>query len=695
MQITLVTSPLFDHSTYYANIDAKSQPYLPLGLLALAAYLLPHGIEVDIADLNIAFNDGRWKNDKNFYQTGAEILESYNSNILGFLTASDAYHHTVNIAKQYKMRNPETPIILGGYQASVADTETVKYFSFIDAVVRGEGEYSLLKIVESFQKGHNFNFIPGVTYRENDKVVINEDVELIKNLDDLPIPAYDLYPISTKNYVYLEIGRGCPYRCSYCSTAPFWRRRTRNKSTQRVINEIEFLNNKYGFSQFHFVHDLFTVYEKWVYELCNKVKDNNLEIKWTCSARVDTVSDKLLKIMADAGCVGIYYGVETGSEMIQKRINKTINLEKAEKVIRKTLDCGIMPIVGFITGFPFETKEAFSATISEFIKYKQAGVPLSHIFAATPEKGSDLYKSHFQDIYFPAHFLDFPLSQDLRKNNLKLMRDYPEIFTGFYRFKNEQFEPEVFKGIDEFSPLINTIGFPVILALSQIKDAAEFYLMWLEWLSKENTKNRKLETELYYGTLQNMIDFIRYLQNTDKIQINCLNDTLAYENIKNEYRINISEIQKKLETMKTHQINDYENILDWKPTQSPFNKIETFNYDIKRIYHNGLKEISKISPEPTNILFYVSLLSMANITDYFKELLVDIISVKVDNITKIILEMCDGNADVGNIIIGISTFCKKELSIDETRVKYMILERIKRLHNQGIISFHESHKELM
>lgn len=687
MKITLVTSPFFDHSTYYANIDAKSQPYLPLGLLALAAYLLPHGIEVDIADLNLAFNDGRWKNDKYFYQNGAEILESHNSDILGFLTASDAYHHTINIAKQYKMRNPETPIILGGYQASVTDVETINKFPFIDAVVRGEGEYSLLKIVQSFQKGHNFNFIPGVTHRENGKVVINEDVELIKNLNDLPIPAYYLYPISTTNYVYLEIGRGCPYRCSYCSTAPFWRRRTRNKSTQRVINEIKFLINEYRVSQFHFVHDLFTVYKKWVYEFCNKVKDNNLEIKWTCSARVDTVSDKLLETMAAAGCVGIYYGVETGSELIQKRINKTMNLEKVEKVIRKTIDCGIIPIVGFIIGFPFETKETFRATISEFFKYKQSGVPLCHIFAATPEKGSDLYKSHFQDIYFPDHFLDFPLSEDLRKNNLKLMRDYPEVFTGFYRFKNEQFEPKVFKGIDEFSPLINTIGFPVILALSQIKDAVEFYMMWLEWLSKGNTKNRKPETEFYYGTLQNMLDFIRYLQNTGKVQINCLNDILVYENIKNKYRINISKIQKKLETMKAHQINGYEGNMDWKPIQSPCNRIENFKYDIKNIYAKGLIEISKVSPEPTNILFYVSLRSAANISDYFKELLVDIATVKIDNITKIILEMCDGNVKISDIIVGISAFCKEELTIDEKEVKHMILERLKRLHNQGIIKF--------
>jgi len=687
LNITLVTSPLFNHSTFYSDINPKAQPYMPLGLLALAAYLKSYNITVNIADLNIAFNNGQWKNDVNFYQHAAKYLESFNSKLIGFQTANDAYHHTINIAKQLKIRNPDTFIILGGCQATVTDIDTINSFPFIDAIVRGEGELALLNLVNAFRLGKNLHKTKGITYRNAGKAVKNVSEELIANLDDLPTPLYNLYPISKNDFVCLEIGRGCPFECTFCSTAPFWKRKTRYKSVQRVINEIKYLIANYKTHNFSLVHDLFTANKSWVYEFCKKIIENKLEIKWTCCSRTDTVTNDLLKIMSEAGCVEIFYGIETASTKIQKIINKNLNLENTQQIIKKTFEYAITPVTAFITGFPFDTFDTLQATLEEFFQYKRQKVPLAYLFLATPERGSSLYKENCKNLEFCEHFLDFPLPQKILESNLELIKANPEIFCGFFLFKNNNIESKILYGIDGFSPLVNTLGFPVSLAATQMENSLEFYLLWIKWLEGKNNRQNNHRNEIFYGTIQDMLDFLRYLYSINKTSINYFLDILKYEEIKNKFRSLLYVLNTQSPATKEFKIFDYKDIRDKKPIQSSLNQIATFNYDIKEIYSKGLEKISNFDTRTTYILFYIPLRSIEKSPAPFQENLGDIFAVKIDVLTKILLEICDGNAEIDDIVQHIMKSALNIIGGSEVEFINMVLERFKRLYELGIVNF--------
>lgn len=692
MRITLVTSPFLDHAAYYSETGPAAQAYLPLGLLALAAQLLQSGVEVNIADLNDAYNRRLWWDGDRFYVTGAEFLESFKPDILGFLTAYDSYHHVLNIAREFKGRNPDTPIVLGGYQASVVSEETIEHFPCIDAVVRGEGEEALLKVVQCYEKDGDLTGVLGVTFRKHGKPLRNQDQPLIPELDRLPVPAYNLYPVNPKRFVYLEVGRGCPFQCTYCSTAPFWRRATRYKSVFRVIQEMILLSESYSVSQFHFVHDLFTVDNNWVRSLCEAVRKTGLRARWTCSGSINTVDEELLDTMAEAGCAGIYLGVETGSEEVRRIIKKRLDLVHAEKIIRRALKLGIAPVTGFIAGFPFETEETLQDTFRTFFNYKRLGVPLAHLFVAVPEKGSPLYRDYFRGLSPTRHFLDFPVCARLAEMNFELIESHADIFCGMYRFNNANFEQDFFRGIDEFSPLVNTVPVPVQAAIDNLKDPVRFYRGWLSWISERNRALGRTTLNQFYGSTQDILDYICHLQSTGSVRLAYLDAILSYESAKNEFRRSLVEIEQSLaeqsfEGLSDSPGSDSTQMMDCRPVQSRYNRIVKLDWDIQPIYSGRTEGQDEIVERTTFVLFYVSLRQRAGIADFFKDVMVDISAVKIDPVTKAILEMSDGRASLRDLVRAMAVFTESELGMQDWDAADMVLHRVEQLRTIGVLTF--------
>lgn len=689
MRITLVTSPFFDHASYYSEATPAAQAYLPLGLLALAAQVRQSGAQVKIADLNDAYNRGVWREPDSLYRDAAEYLESFRPDILGFLTAYDSYHHIVNIAREFKNRNPGTPIVLGGYQASVVAEETIQHFPFIEAVVRGEGERSFSDLVKCYDSDIALAGVAGITYREKGKPVRNPDPPLIPDLDCLPFPAYDLYPVDAKKFVYLEVGRGCPFQCTYCSTAPFWKRRSRYKSPARVIKEMTILRDEYSVSQFHFVHDLLTVDKDWVRRFCADMKENGLKVQWTCSASLNTINEELIEYMADAGCTGIYFGVESGSEDIRKTIKKEFDSLYAERILRKALASGIAAITGFIAGFPFDTRETFRATLNTFFRYKELGVPLAHLFVAIPEKGSPLYQEYSQDLVFTRHFLDFPTSSALAETNFAAIARHPNVFCGFYRYKNPCFAEDFFLGSDEFSPLVNTVSVPVMIAADEIRDPVRFYSDWCAYISEHNRHRGRREQERFYGTIPDMLDFIRRLQAVGRIDVEYLYDILHYEATKNDFRRNSTAIEHSLKELNgsdaVEVTADADLMAECWPVQNPYNSIQQFEWDIQTLYSQPSEGRTKPERRTTFILFYVSLRQQATIADFLKDVMIDVATVRIDPITKVVLEMSDGRSSLRDILSAFVRFAERELALSTAEAEGMVMERVAGLQRLGAL----------
>lgn len=698
MRVTLVTSPFFDHASYYTGSEPAAQVYVSLGLLSLGAQLLKEGVAVHLADLNQAYNDGLWTGQDDFYESGAAFIESSSPDVVGFLTAYDSYHHILNIARALKQRHPEVRIVLGGYQATVVDEPTIQSFPFIDAVVRGEGEVTFPDLVRCYREGGDPESVPGVTLRRGKQTLRTPNRPLIPDLDGLPLPAYQLTPLDPRSFLYVEVGRGCPFQCTFCSTAPFWQRTPRYKSVARVISELTTLESRYSISNFHLVHDLFTVNKEWVRSFCKAAEALPFDAKWTCSASINTIDEPLIERLADAGCAAIYFGIETGSDQVRKKIRKSFDRERAEAIIRKVLDCRISPVTGFIAGFPFETEETLNDTLRCFFDYKKLGVGLAHLFVAIPEAGSQLYREHKDDLWFNEHFLDFPLSPRLRRVNTELARSHPEVCCGLYRFGNESLEPQILQGIDELSPLVNTLHVPVGFAVEEIHDALAFYLGWLGWLSERDQHRQVPAHERFYGSIDDMLGYLRHLIKSGRLKNDCLGTIVSYEAMKNAFRRKLAALNRKLpainqggpDSAPTEGENqgltlDLREMLDWRLVQNLYNEIAQFDLDVASFYSGSRPELDRVNRDPSFILFHVQPRKNAAVGDFFKDILVDVGSLKIDPICKVLLELSDGLTSIAAVSEALSQVASRELGASRQEAVEMVLERVERLLEVGVL----------
>ena len=200
---------------------------------------------------------------------------------------------------------------------------------------------------------------------------------------DRALSYLDVKPVDT-----MSVLRGCPYKCAYCETRELWGTTCRAFSPQRVVDEIKHLVENYGSRGIYFVGDNFTINKKRASELCGLIVENKIDIKWTCETRVDLISKELLVDMKSAGCQTIFFGVESGSPLIQQKLNKNIDLQEVERTFELCRQIGIKTATSFMLGIPGETVNDMQATF-KFAKRLKADWCQFNIYIACP--GSRLY----------------------------------------------------------------------------------------------------------------------------------------------------------------------------------------------------------------------------------------------------------------------------------------------------------------
>jgi len=257
---------------------------------------------------------------------------------------------------------------------------------------------------------------------------------VLPDLVRLPTPAYHLWPGLEKRWaVPLEVGRGCPFACTFCSTSQFFRRHFRLKTPARVIEQMKALRQAYGTARFHLVHDTFTAVRARVVEFCQALLKCGCEFDWTCSARPDCVDAELLALMAKAGCSGFFFGVETGSARMQRVIGKGLDLDHASAVIRCAGRHGMRATISLITGFPDETPDDLRGTVGfilDSLRFDHVE-PQFHLLA--PLAGTALDQGFRGRLKWDGIFSDMAFQgwhQDPADRALIL--EHPEIFPNFY-----------------------------------------------------------------------------------------------------------------------------------------------------------------------------------------------------------------------------------------------------------------------
>jgi anaerobic magnesium-protoporphyrin IX monomethyl ester cyclase len=375
LHVTLVNPP-------YPKGAHQHPPFTPLGLGYLAAVLEKNGYEVDVIDcqaLNISFEEVKSE------------LSKRNPDIVGMTSTTLTYKSALRIVKIAKEVCPNCLTLLGGVHVTFWDEEALEECPQLDVVVRKEGENTLLELMQRLEAGKSFGDVLGITYRKDGKIVKTADRPYIEDLDSLPFPAHHLWPLDRLrkygNIMFpLMTSRGCVFWCEFCSAVRMFGRRFRMRSAKNVVDEMEYLHNTFGADTFTFYDDAFTVDQSRVEEICRELHARNLKVTWDCGTRVDMVTKDLLQKMKDAGCIAVWFGVESGSQRVIDAMGKGFTANKTKKAFKAAKEVGLITIASVVFGFPGETRESAWETVKlvEEIDPDDIGYYIATPYPGTP-----------------------------------------------------------------------------------------------------------------------------------------------------------------------------------------------------------------------------------------------------------------------------------------------------------------------
>lgn len=428
-----------------------------LGILSLAAVVEARGDSAQIVDLNRAYyhlaDYAGISKLSEFAEAAAAMIAAQDTEVYGFTSICSSYPLTIRIAQAVKAIRRECTILFGGPQASVVDMQTLAAFPFVDLILRGEAEETLPFLLDELVGGRRMERVPGLTYRTAGQPRRNPNAPVIRDLDSLPSPAYQLTgELQGAQRAALEMGRGCPFACTFCSTNDFFRRNFRLRSPERILRDMRALAVAYGVSDFDLIHDMFTVDKRRVVTFCKAMIDSGETFTWACSARTDCVDEQLLELMAQAGCHGLFFGIETGSARMQTIIDKHLNPTRAEEIIDAAERLGIGSTVSLITGFPEETQEDLRQTVHMLMHSARRPHSDPQLNLLAPLAETPLHLKYKDQLTLETLCSDVSHQGEMQnEKDVELIWAYPDIFPNFYLLPTPNLDRKFLLELREFS----------------------------------------------------------------------------------------------------------------------------------------------------------------------------------------------------------------------------------------------------
>lgn len=364
----------------------------PLGIAYMAGVLQENNIDVEILDASAE--------DMDFKDVEKELLKR-KPDLVALTALTPTIGRALETAQVVKETLPDSIVVMGGYHPTFNFIETLEDEN-VDIVIRGEGEYIMLNLVQALENQSSLHDVKGIVFEDKNskEIVVNPEAPLIQDLDELPFPALNLLPM--KKYRLLDMDthmttmittRGCPMQCSFCSSAAMHGKKIRERSVENIVDEIEYLNTNYDIDTIAFMDDTFTLKKRKVMAICDEILKRNIEIMWGCTSRVDTLDEKLLKKMKEAGCITIFIGVESADQQQLDNMCKNTTIAKIENAFKIARKLKIRTIASVALGMPGDTKEIMNKTVKFVHKLK----PNYAIYSlATPYPGTRFYKEAFE-----------------------------------------------------------------------------------------------------------------------------------------------------------------------------------------------------------------------------------------------------------------------------------------------------------
>lgn len=378
----------------------------PLSLTYVAAVLEKAGCMVELIDAS-ALNLTK--------DQVVDRLNEFSPDFLGFTSTTIDFRHTLEWMNYIKKKT-NFPVIIGGIHMSVYPKETLTHRA-VDYGVIGEAEETLPQLLEYLVSKKELNSVKGICYRENNRIVVTEKRPPTQDLDSCPFPARHLIPneryysliSKKKNFTAMLTSRGCPYKCIFCDNQTIL---YRYRSPKSVVDEMEECHNIFKINEIDIFDALFSVDPNRVVEICREIKRRKLEVDWSFRTRVDLVTADMLSELKEAGCIRIYYGIESGDTTILKDINKKINIETIKKAINLTKEKGIDTFGYFMIGNIGETEKTIKKTLDLMLGLPLDYVQISPVFAPPNTALYELLKKKINRDYWQEYALGLT-KQDL------------------------------------------------------------------------------------------------------------------------------------------------------------------------------------------------------------------------------------------------------------------------------------------
>lgn len=464
-RILLIVPPVEEQ---YVSIITNSplltsiRKYPALGLGYVASMVEREGYPVvylDMFALNMHYREFR-----QYYQENPV-------NLVGITTDMSTLFPAKKIASIVHEINPGSRVIIGGINMKLYP-EDIMAFPGFDIGVIGEGEYTIIALLEALEKQEDLHGVDGIVFKEDGKTIITPPRDLIRDLDALPFPARYLMPnkqyvsnTSKRNVITTMItSRGCPFNCLYCVRESPYRKR----SVANVCDEIEHIRYTLGIKEIMFVDSTFSVSIPHAIEICKEIMRREIDITWEASTRVDCVSKELFYWMRVAGCARIQFGVESGDERVLKILRKGITLSQIRNAVAWAKEAGLEILINYMIGCPGDTLVSIQKTIdlaieldSDFavftITTAGPGTDMMDIAIeqgfASPEVITDFIHGkirHLPKIVFTTKEYDRKKLDDLLREayrrfyfrpryvlkRLKRMRSFPELWNHILGLKN-------------------------------------------------------------------------------------------------------------------------------------------------------------------------------------------------------------------------------------------------------------------
>lgn len=393
MDVVLV-APL-DNTTLRERLGLKAPP---LNLLYLASSLRKNGYSVRIIDDNVGGVGPE------------ELVRSLpgETEIVGLTAATSTLNSAIKYADAIKRRNEGTRTILGGPHVSFLPEETLERNRSLDIAVMGEGEDTIVDLVSTIEKGGDLAEVKGIAFRAGDKIKVNSPREMRADIDTFPLPARDLIrledyrdPVKKKPIGTMITSRGCVFGCAYCASSRMMGGRFRARSPISIVDEMEVLIGL-GVEDIEFIDDIFVLNHARAIEVAKEINRRKLDIGFSASSRVDTISRSLLSELKGAGLTSLYLGIESGSQRVLDLMGKRTTLAQIHDAVRITKDLDVNVLGSFILGYPGETLKEMDETIRLSIRL---GLDFAQFSILTPYPGT-------------------PIFYDLRSRGLLLTDDY-------------------------------------------------------------------------------------------------------------------------------------------------------------------------------------------------------------------------------------------------------------------------------